>query len=63
MTELRKHAEDHGWKRAFRIWNAVLAPRSESFVEKLLQNKTTKDACLDALDATPAGVLVRELLR
>jgi len=48
---------DHGWKRAFRIWNAALEPKTESssFVDKLLQSERTRDACLRALMTTPVA--------
>ena len=37
VARLHAAAGDHGWKRAFRIWNAALFPDSESFVDRLLQ--------------------------
>jgi len=43
----------HGWKRAFRIWCAATFPDSEAFVDRLLQDEATRDACLAALKATP----------
>lgn len=59
---LRTLVRDHGWKRAFRIWNAGLQPKSESFVDKLLESPDTKRACLDELLTTPVADLLRELL-
>ncbi len=53
-TELKKLAPSHGWKRAFRIWNAALAPKSEGFVDALLQQPETKDHCLKALRGSAA---------
>jgi len=62
-TLLRLRA-DHGWKRALRILNAWHAPQvaDESFVDRLLQMSATKDGCLRALQASPVGALVRQLV-
>ncbi len=62
---LMKIVSDHGWKRAFRIWNAALQPKTESasFVDKLLQDQDTQGPCLSALLATKVGAVVEELLR
>ncbi|MBI5531326.1 MAG: hypothetical protein HY898_01325 [Deltaproteobacteria bacterium] len=56
-TSLLQLAPDHGWKRAFRIWNAALGPKTESasFVERLLQAASTRERCLKALLDTPVG--------
>jgi hypothetical protein len=61
-AELRKLVQDHGWKRAFRIWNAALEPKAESFADKLLEAPATRAACLAALRATPVAQLVQCLL-
>jgi hypothetical protein len=60
---LRSIVSDHGWKRAFRIWNAALQPKSESFIEKLLQDVETREACLESLKSTPVAALIRSLLQ
>ncbi len=60
--ELIELVSDHGWKRAFRIWNAALEPKSESFVDKLLESNLTKSACLNALATTPAAKILESLL-
>ena len=52
----------HGYKRAFRIWNAALHPDAESFVPKLLQADEHKHACLRALRSTPAAKALSTLL-
>lgn len=59
---LVKLVSDHGWKRAFRIWNAALEPKAESFADRLLEAPGTRSACLDALRATPVAKLLEELL-
>jgi hypothetical protein len=53
---------DHGWKRAFRIWNAALRPKSEAFVDALLQGEEVKASCLAALRASEAWAVVSALL-
>lgn len=47
-------ASEHGWKRALRVWNAALAPKTseESFAASILQNPRTKEACAAAIDST-----------
>jgi hypothetical protein len=60
--ELRNLVTDHGWKRAFRIWNAALQPKSESFVDKLLEAPETRSGCLASLRATPVAALIEALL-
>jgi hypothetical protein len=52
---------DHGWKRAFRIWNAAVKPDAEAFVDGLLQEPSTRGACLDALKETRAAQVLFEL--
>lgn len=52
----------HGWKRAFRIWNAALWPRSDSFVDGLLQEPSVKAACLASLQVTEAWRQISALL-
>jgi hypothetical protein len=61
-TALAELVQDHGWKRAFRIWNAALEPKTESFADKLLEAPGTKAACLAAIRATPVAQLIQELL-
>lgn len=53
-TALMRRVQGDGWKRAFRLWSAALDPR-ESFVDRLLQDDTTRLACLSALRATPVS--------
>ena len=53
-TALLALVRKHGWKRAFRIWNAALAPKSEAFVDALLQQTTAKGDCLAALRESKA---------
>ncbi len=53
--------DKHGWKRAFRIWNAALEPKSEAFVDALLQHAPTKTACLDALRESKAWQTIARL--
>jgi hypothetical protein len=60
-SELMKLVSDHGWKRAFRIWNAGLAPKSEQFVDALLQNDAVKAHCLAALQASHAWRVISGL--
>lgn len=55
-------ARAHGYKRAFRIWTAALAPDSESFAARLFQLHQTSSACLEAVRATPAWSALRVLL-
>jgi hypothetical protein len=52
----------HGYKRAFRLWNAALHPDAESFAAKLLQADEHKHACLKALRSTPAATALSVLL-
>lgn len=50
----------HGWKRAFRIWNAALKPDAEAFVDGALQ--ATVDHCLSVLRRTHAAHAIASLL-
>ncbi len=54
-SEVRALAPDHGWKRAFRIWNAALSPEVQdaSFVDRLCQDHETRSSCIGALRSTP----------
>lgn len=61
-TKLIDLVKDHGWKRAFRIWNAALEPKAESFADKLLQSKDTKSACMKALQSTPVANMIHRML-
>jgi hypothetical protein len=62
MRKLHVLARDKGFKRAFRLWSAALAPDSESFVARLFEMHETSGACLDAVKATPAYNALRTLL-
>lgn len=62
VASLLQRVGDHGWKRSFRIWGAALAPTVESFVDRLLQDQATKEACLAALERTPVARMLDELL-
>jgi hypothetical protein len=42
---------------------AALEPKSESFVDRLLEAPRTKRPCLDALKATPVKELIETLLK
>jgi hypothetical protein len=53
----------HGYKRAFRMWNAAAAPDAEGFVDRLLQLAKYKDACLAAIEATRVARVLDELLQ
>ena len=56
-TDLSRLVNDHGWKRAFRLWSAAIDP-AESFVDRLLQHDDTKLACLSGLRATPVNAAI-----
>jgi len=53
---------DHGWKRAFRLWSAAVDP-AESFVDRLLQRDDTRLACLSALRTTPVNSAIELALQ
>ena len=59
-ADLLPLVEGHGWKRAFRIWNAALEPKSEAFVDALLQHDA-KDHCLAALRESRAWKTISTL--
>ena len=61
-TSLCALVPTHGYKRAFRLWNAALHPDAESFVPRLLQANEHKHACLKALRSTPAATALSVLL-
>ncbi len=52
----------HGYKRAFRLWNAALHPDAGSFAARLLQADEHNHACLRALRSTPAATALSVLL-
>lgn len=62
MKDLHCLVDQHGWKRAFHLWNAALAPDTESFVDRLLQDDRSRLACLNALLSAPVCAVLRELL-
>lgn len=55
---------DHGWKRAFRLWNAALHPDTSesSFVDAVLQRGGLQHACFAAMANTPVHDVMRRLL-
>jgi len=55
-------ASKHGWKRAFRIWNAALAPTSEAFVDALLQHDDVRATCLATLQESEAWKAINAML-
>jgi hypothetical protein len=61
-TSLNELIPTHGYKRAFRIWNAIIKPGAESFVDALLQEADTRDAVLLALKQTDAARALERLL-
>ena len=63
-SDLVRLQTGHGWKRALRIWNAALFPKTEdaSFVDHLLQNVDTRDACLRKLRQSKVGDVLDALL-
>ncbi|MBI3272966.1 MAG: hypothetical protein HYZ53_28515 [Planctomycetes bacterium] len=63
-TDLVALVSDHGWKRAFRIWNAALYPDAggAGFVDALLQREPTRQPCLDALRGAVAAEVLRSVL-
>ncbi len=62
LSSLLELVPGHGWKRAFRIWGAALAPNVESLVDRLMQDSGTKEACLAALERTPVARMLDEIL-
>ncbi len=63
-TSLMQIVADHGWKRAFRVWNAALRPKTEheSFADGLLQEQRTKEPCHQALAATEAWRQIQSVI-
>jgi uncharacterized protein YegP (UPF0339 family) len=52
-TSLRELASDHDWKRALRIWNAALVPKTaeHSFIANLFHDARTKASCRKAVES------------
>jgi hypothetical protein len=61
-SDLVRERGTHGWKRAFRILNAAICPKSEACVDGLLQDPDVGPGCLAALRTTKAWESVRALL-
>jgi len=60
-SNLMPLVQRHGWKRAFRVWCAAVFPDSEAFVDRLLQDESTREACLAALKATPVWTALQSV--